>query len=45
MKDMECPYCGHEYDVCNDDGHGYDENTKHEEECPNCSKRFVQKTK
>lgn len=23
MKDIECPYCGHEQDICHDDGFGY----------------------
>lgn len=41
MKDIECPYCGHGFDICNDDGHGYDEDVRHEEECPNCEKWFV----
>lgn len=41
MKDIECPYCGHDFDVCNDDGHGYEEDKSHEERCPSCDKNFV----
>jgi hypothetical protein len=41
MKDIECPYCGHEQDICNDDGHGYSEDEYHQEQCENCEKNFV----
>lgn len=41
MSDINCPYCDHEIDVCNDDGHGMDENKAFHEECPNCEKTFV----
>ena len=40
-KDIECPYCGHEQDICHDDGFGYEEDVKHEMECGNCEKSFV----
>lgn len=39
--DVECPYCGHEYDICNDDGWACEEDTRYEEECPSCEKLFV----
>lgn len=41
MKDVECPYCGHEIEVCHDDGFGYEEDTLHEYQCPKCEKYFV----
>ncbi len=41
MKDMTCPYCEHDFDVCNDDGHGCDPSTNYEQECPACEKTFV----
>jgi hypothetical protein len=44
MADLTCPYCGHEQDVCHDDGHGYEEDVLHEEECRNCEKMYVFET-
>jgi DNA-directed RNA polymerase subunit RPC12/RpoP len=41
MNDVNCPYCGHEIIVCNDDGFGTDENETYQMECPNCEKNFV----
>ena len=41
MKDIECPYCGGEQDICNDDGHGCEEDETYEEECIHCGKTFV----
>jgi len=41
MKDIECPYCGHDQEVCHDDGQGYDEDQKHEMGCYECGKSFV----
>lgn len=41
MSDVICPYCDHDFDICHDDGHGMSEDERHEEECPNCAKRFV----
>lgn len=40
MKDLECPYCGHEQDVCHDDGFGYSEDELHEVECDACEKTY-----
>lgn len=40
-KDIECPYCDAELDICHDDGFGYDEDTLHEMECDECGKNFV----
>ena len=44
MKDLTCPYCDHEFDVCHDDGFGYEEGEAHHQECPNCKKNFVFQT-
>ena len=41
MRDIECPYCGHEQEVCHDDGQGYAEDETHEMECYQCEKSFV----
>jgi len=40
-KDLECPYCGNEQDVCHDDGFGYEEDKRHEDYCDSCGKHFV----
>ena len=42
--DIECPYCGKEFDICHDDGFGYEEDVKHQVECPHCKKWFVFQT-
>lgn len=44
MKDLNCPYCGAELEVCHDDGFGYEEGVKHEMQCSECSKYFVFET-
>ncbi len=41
MKDIECPYCGEEQEVCHDDGQGYDEDVLHEMQCCKCDKNFT----
>lgn len=41
VKDVTCPYCSHQFDICHDDGHGYDESRRHEDTCPKCEKNFV----
>ena len=41
MKDIECPECGHEQDIDHDDGYGYDEGFRYEQECSKCEKTFV----
>ena len=41
MNDIECPYCGHEQEVCHDDGHGYSEDIDHEDQCESCDMFFV----
>ena len=39
--DLECPYCGAGQEVCHDDGFGYSEDERHEQECSECEKTFV----
>ena len=39
--DFDCPYCGEPFEVCHDDGHGYDEMRLHHDQCRACNKRFV----
>lgn len=41
MSDLDCPYCGAEIDICNDDGHGLNEDQIYQEQCPECEKHFV----
>lgn len=41
MNDVECPYCGAAVEINHDDGYGYEENRLHEQECPECEKRFA----
>lgn len=41
MSDIECPYCGHEQEICHDDGFGYEEGVKHEDTCYECEKEFT----
>jgi hypothetical protein len=41
MSDVKCPYCGEEQEICHDDGYGCTEDEAHEQECPECEKRFV----
>lgn len=43
-KDVECPYCGKEQDICHDDGYGYSEGEKHQQQCGYCNKTFVFET-
>ena len=42
-KDIECPYCGEEQEVNHDDGYGYEEDCRHEQECI-CGKYFCYTT-
>lgn len=44
MRDVECPYCEAEQDICHDDGYGYDEGVFHEQECRYCEKTFTFQT-
>jgi hypothetical protein len=42
--DVECPYCSHLQDICHDDGYGYEEGKRHNQECGKCGKTFVFET-
>ncbi len=42
--DVTCPYCEAEMEICNDDGFGMQEDTRHEQECYECGKIFVFET-
>jgi len=44
MKDLECPYCDAELEVCHDDGFGYEEDKAHEMGCYKCGKNFTFQT-
>ena len=41
QHDLECPYCGHDIEICNDDGHGCSEDEIYQEQCPACEKIFT----
>ena len=41
MKEIECPYCEHDFDLNHDDGAYYDESDSRETECPKCEKSFM----
>ena len=41
MSDISCPYCEHEQEINHDDGYGYEESVRHEQERSNCEKTFV----
>lgn len=44
MNDIECPYCNHEQEVNHDDGHGYEEDKLHQQQCDSCDKYFTYTT-
>lgn len=44
MRDINCPYCGAENEINHDDGYGYDENRRHQQECGECFKEFTYTT-
>ena len=44
MSDVKCPYCGHEQDIDHDDGYGYEEDRKHQQQCGECEKTFTYTT-
>ncbi|PCI04590.1 MAG: hypothetical protein COB78_09870 [Hyphomicrobiales bacterium] len=41
MSDVNCPYCGYGNQINHDDGFGYREDEKHQQECSDCEKTFV----
>ena len=36
INDLQCNHCLKWFEVCNDDGAGYDETRTHDQECPHC---------
>lgn len=44
FNDIECPYCGHEYEINHDDGAFYREDVLEEDQCPECDKFFMVST-
>ena len=40
MTEIECPYCNSTEEINHDDGHGYDEDVEHEQQCEACDKWF-----
>lgn len=44
MRDINCPYCEAEQDINHDDGYGYEEDEKHQQECNSCGKTFTYTT-
>lgn len=44
MFDVECPYCGHQFDVCTDDGAHCDQDTYESENCPECENTMMVET-
>lgn len=42
--DIECPYCEEGININHDDGYGYEEGVKHNQECDHCGKTFVYET-
>lgn len=41
MTDIECPYCGYDYDLNHDDGAFYSEDKQEQEQCPECDKWYI----
>lgn len=39
--DFDCPYCEAPFEVCHDDGHGYEEGVLHHDHCRSCGKHFT----
>lgn len=44
MSDINCPYCDSEQEINHDDGYGYEEGEKHQQECSNCKKTYCYTT-
>jgi hypothetical protein len=39
--DTNCPYCDAEIEINHDDGYGYEEDGRHEQECGECENTFT----
>lgn len=40
-KDVRCPYCGAWQEINHDDGQGYAEDQRHQQQCHACDKTYV----
>lgn len=40
MTSIQCPYCNTAQEICHDEGYGYEEGEKHEQECRECGRYF-----
>ena len=38
--DVYCPYCGAEQEINHDDGYGYEEDRRYQQQCGECEKTF-----
>lgn len=41
LKDVECPYCGADLEIDDNDGLGYGRDEEYEQECSSCGKTFL----
>jgi len=41
MSDVNCPYCNAEQEIDHNDGYGYEEGVRHEQQCGECNKHFT----
>jgi DNA-directed RNA polymerase subunit RPC12/RpoP len=41
MDSVECPYCGSEEEIDHEDGHAYEEDVLHQQQCRHCEKHFT----
>jgi transposase-like protein len=44
MHDIECPYCEAGQEIDHDEGYGYAEDCRHEQQCKSCGKTFTYTT-
>jgi len=44
MKDVKCPYCDADQEICHDDDYGYKEGVLHQQDCSVCEKTFTYNT-
>lgn len=42
--DVQCPYCNADVEINHDDGYGYEEGQKHQQQCASCDKYFIYET-
>jgi glutaredoxin len=41
MSNVTCPYCNADQEIDHEDGYGYEEGEKHEQECFSCEAEFT----